>query len=178
MSLFFQYHGSTRGSGFLYDRTRRNGDEGRRNHGPQLELVDMNRFQTLVAPQHQFFCRHFCVLKTFPIPAYYDYRLSTEANYAQCPTIPPVFVGQFGSIRSCLDYKYHAHYNKERQLFHDYLVRGFLAASVDSPDTSPEEQWLVFTAGAMGAGKSRCVRWLQTYNLFPCRNVVKVVGPS
>ncbi len=133
--------------------------------------------RTLVTPRRTFcdriLFRCFCDLQAISLPKKFDFTRSTEENYAQGTQIPPSFVGQFGSIRSLLDYSYHSYYVPERQIFHDFLVRDFLASSASSTSTE-EPQWLVFTAGAMGAGKSRCVRWLQTHRIFPRQNVVKV----
>jgi len=38
----------------------------------------------------------------------------------------------------------------------------------------PEQPWIVFTAGAMGAGKSHAMRWMAEQGLFPLASFVQV----
>lgn len=93
------------------------------------------------------------------------------------------FYGQFAHIRATLDYSYHSNYTFERQLLQDaseypkctcflstrvcvnlllclvfVVVNEFLHDAVFTDKngnecTTPTEPWIVFTAGAMGAGK-------------------------
>lgn len=67
------------------------------------------------------------------------------------------FYGQFAHIRATLDYTYHCNYTHERQRFQDSIVREYLEEAVIKDRngevcTTPTEPWIVFTAGAMGAG--------------------------
>lgn len=67
------------------------------------------------------------------------------------------FYGQFAHIRATLDYSYHCNYTHERQRFQDSIIREYLEAAVIEDRngevcTTPTEPWIVFTAGAMGAG--------------------------
>lgn len=85
------------------------------------------------------------------------YTISTEQKYATSG--PPHFVGKFQRTRAVLDYTWHAHYEPSRQHVQDAIVDTFLSGGV-----RVEQPWIVYTAGAMGAGESRlrvrtsCVR--------------------
>eukprot|EP00601_Ochromonadales_sp_CCMP2298_P014206 CAMPEP_0173238680 /NCGR_PEP_ID=MMETSP1142-20121109/12780_1 /TAXON_ID=483371 /ORGANISM="non described non described, Strain CCMP2298" /LENGTH=343 /DNA_ID=CAMNT_0014169587 /DNA_START=63 /DNA_END=1091 /DNA_ORIENTATION=- len=112
----------------------------------------------------------------FLIPKNYDYTKSSEESYCD-PDAP--FVGKYKEIRSHLDYSYHSHYSVERQLFHDRLVDSFLKTVVRDKTQnmvceSPLENWIVFTAGAMGAGKGHTIQWLFQNDLFPFDAFVNV----
>lgn len=98
----------------------------------------------------------------------YDYSKSTAEVYRQflAPGAAPVFVGEFAESRSpaLIDYTWHVHYTPERQLLQDSIVRSILDECNAVPVTNP---WVVFTAGAMGAGKSHVVRFLVRERLLP-----------
>jgi hypothetical protein len=58
-------------------------------------------------------------------------------------------------------------------------VRHFLNTIVRDASTNlycerPVHPWVVFTAGAMGAGKSRAMHWLHARGLFPLPSFVQV----
>lgn len=113
-------------------------------------------------------------MSIFTIPENYDYTKSTEANYADEDA---EFNGEFQYLRQMLDYSYHSHYCAERQLFHDGLVQQFHDAIIfDGDDVCdrPLNNWIVFTAGAMGAGKSHTLNWLFDHDLFPLWSFVRV----
>jgi hypothetical protein len=130
----------------------------------------------------------------FAVPGDYDYARSTEENYAAGDAAAGAFVGSFADHRRTLDYAYHRHYLPARQLLQDAVVRYFLPAaapsqeSVGASQAAPQAaqaaakaagpQWLVVTAGAMGAGKSHCVRWLQRRGFFPKSSLVTVPALS
>lgn len=110
------------------------------------------------------------------IPASYDYSKSSEKNYGSANAN---FVGKFGDIRNQLDYTYHMHYSEERQLLHDKLIDSFLRTIVHDKETNidcevPLENWIVFTAGPMGAGKGHTMQWLNHHGLFPFDAFVNV----
>jgi predicted kinase len=89
------------------------------------------------------------------------------------------FYGQFAHIRETLDYSYHGNYTYERQRFQDAVVNEFLNGAVITDKngevcTTPTEPWIVFTAGAMGAGKSYTMRTLVDRGLFPLLAFVRV----
>ena len=112
----------------------------------------------------------------FQAPSWYDYTRSTEENYR---SDEPVFVGKYGNQRKVLDYSYHSHYRPERQLLHDQLIDHFHATRVHDRKQNafceaPLQNWIVFTAGAMGAGKSHTMTYLHHHNLFPLEAFVKV----
>ena len=69
------------------------------------------------------------------------------------------YYGKFSHIRKTLDYTYHANYTFERQKLQDAIISDMLdEVIIEDVDgkmgTVPTEPWIVFTAGAMGAGKS------------------------
>lgn len=106
----------------------------------------------------------------------YDYSQSTETNH-HVPNSK--FVGKYQKERSLLDYSYHKTYSEERQLFQDTLIEKFLKTLVydekhDWYCESPLENWIVFTAGVMGAGKGRTMNWLAKEKLFPREAFVNV----
>ena len=124
----------------------------------------------------------------------YDYSKSTEENYMTDRDVDEntgqigsngsaedgnVFVGKYASQRSKLDYSYHKHYIPERQLFHDQLIDGFDKTVVTDSITGrkcevPLDNWIVFTAGPMGAGKSRVLSYLYSKGYFPLESFVRV----
>jgi hypothetical protein len=105
-----------------------------------------------------------------------DFSKSTEDNFA---TESSEFVGKFASQRSSLDYTYHQHYVPERQLFHDKIINKFSNTIIHDAVTGktcniPTDNWIVFMAGAMGAGKSRSLRFLSQHGFFPLESFVRV----
>lgn len=80
------------------------------------------------------------------------------------------FVGRFSRIRARLDYSYHSVYSAERQLLQDDIILAFL--SKGRPST--EEPWAIFTAGAMGVGKTWCMSQLQRKGLLSLDDFVYV----
>lgn len=110
----------------------------------------------------------------------YDFSKSTEDNHSlEDDDIPEQlkFIGKYGGVRKQLDYSYHKHYSFERQQMHDELIDRFLETIIHDGDLvcdTPFQNWLVFTAGCMGAGKGRTIAWLSSQNLFPFDAFVKV----
>ena len=112
----------------------------------------------------------------FAIPETYDFEKSSEANYAS-PDTP--FVGKFKHFRAQLDYSYHKRYCVERQLLQDLLIDRFLKTRMVDHQQNvvcevPLENWIVFTAGPMGAGKGHTMQWLHQSGLFPMDAFVNV----
>ena len=112
----------------------------------------------------------------FQSPKPYDYSKTTENNFQ---TDEIEFVGEFASQRAALDYSYHKHYIPERQLFHDVVMKGFYRTVVMDARTGqlcdiPTDNWIVFTAGPMGAGKSRVLAYLYNKGYFPLQSFVRV----
>ena len=125
------------------------------------------------------------------IPDSFDYLRSTEDNYGFSATggsraepqqqeqEQPQFVGKYKEQRAVLDYDFHRFYTTERQLFHDRMIDLFHNTRVEDTDNDlvcdrPLENWIVFTAGPMGAGKGHTMQWLQRAGLFPLAAFVKV----
>jgi hypothetical protein len=76
---------------------------------------------------------------------------STEENHRSGKA---EFYGAYSHIRKTLDYSYHSHYTRERQVFQDAIITEMLSAAILTDKdgnlcTTPTEPWLVFTAGAM-----------------------------
>ena len=84
----------------------------------------------------------------------YDWEKSTERNYMVDENVS---CGKYGYIRAQLDYTYHSNYSKSRQVFHDSIIDRLLLGTriVDRNGKTcvkSTQPWIVFTAGAMGAG--------------------------
>ena len=114
-----------------------------------------------------------------PSTATYDFSKSTEENFAIRDREEPVFVGKYAKERESLDYNYHKHYNSERQLLQDTLMDRFHDTVVHDTENNttcdtPLENWMVFTAGTMGAGKGHTIHWLASQGLFPLSAFVRV----
>lgn len=109
----------------------------------------------------------------------YDWNISTEENYRSGKQD---FCGAFREMRKRLDYQFHAHYTCERQRFQDSIIMSILEADARDKVTGQycsvaPNPWVVFTAGAMGAGKSFTIRRLHARGLFPLESFV-VVDPD
>ncbi len=128
----------------------------------------------------------------------------TDVLYSSPLGTERIFTGPYASTRAGLDYSYHANYLPERQAIQDAIISRFLSggaristssvsssadvtsekedAQVSSSSEAPitqrsEGPWLVYTAGAMGAGKSHTLRYLSRENLFPLDRFI-VVDPD
>ncbi|CBJ29745.1 conserved unknown protein [Ectocarpus siliculosus] len=102
----------------------------------------------------------------------YDFSRSTEANYeVKVEVENGTFAERFGEARSLLDYSYHSHYTLERQHVQDDILQEALRTKTPG---SLENPWAVFTAGAMGAGKSHVMGVLGERGLFPMDAFVQV----
>jgi len=103
--------------------------------------------------------------------------LSTEDNYQSSRM---AVYGPYAHLRETLDYTYHKNYKRERQMLQDAIIHEILTKVqvVDSNSgevcTTPTEPFLVFTAGAMGAGKSYTLKKLQEKGRFPLSAFVTV----
>jgi len=90
------------------------------------------------------------------------------------------FHGKYASLRSKLDYTYHSNYSMKRQALQDDIIDSILNSTWIMDDSTgnicetPTRPWIVFTAGAMGAGKSWSVRQLAQRGLFPLSSFVTV----
>ena len=84
----------------------------------------------------------------------YNLSKSTAENYG---TSEMAFMGPYARIREGLDYQYHTNYTPERQETQDRIIATSLSTQVIDTETEkvssrPRRPWIVFTAGAMGAG--------------------------
>lgn len=110
----------------------------------------------------------------------FDYTMTTEENYQEAGSC---FYGPYAHLRKALDYSYHKNYTRERQMLQDSIINETLnkAQLIDSKSgevcTTPTEPFLVFTAGAMGVGKSHTLRTLNQNGNFPLAAFV-VVDPD
>ena len=138
-----------------------------------LSMEDHKEHHMNGSHQHE---NHYLHPVPFNIPTTYDYSKSSEENYQQANA---PFVGKYQSQRSQLDYTFHMRYSEERQLLHDKLIDKFHRTKVldrkhNLVCESPLENWIVFTAGPMGAGKGHTIQWLARQNLFPIDAFVNV----
>lgn len=90
----------------------------------------------------------------------------------------------FQQVRESLDYDYHHYYSIGRQQYQNEIMGNIMSGdqslSFLQHETScavPKQQWLVFTAGPMGSGKSHTLRWLERKGYFPLSSFV-VVDPD
>jgi hypothetical protein len=104
-------------------------------------------------------------------------------------------VGPFANLRAQLDYSYHKRYSEERELIQDQILWRFLNQTTETETETPKadadpqsssisssnsnnnrttDTWVVFTAGAMGAGKTHTLKLLDQQGLFPLRSFVTV----
>ncbi|CAK9076869.1 unnamed protein product [Durusdinium trenchii] len=98
----------------------------------------------------------------FPV-AGYNWEICTQQNYAQKDS--QVAEGPLAAARRLVDASYHGHYTLERQRFQDTLVRRLV--ELNGHGAPLREPRLVFTAGAMGVGKSHVIRWLAEKGILP-----------
>lgn len=126
----------------------------------------------------------------------YDYSQTTEDTYAIVNPITEnwkgvdevgadesikqkLFVGKYADDRAGLDYSYHKFYNQDRQVLQDSMIDLFHDTVVHDTENNttcevPSENWMVFTAGCMGAGKGHTIHWLASQGLFPLNAFVRV----
>lgn len=83
----------------------------------------------------------------------------------------PLHNGPYYRSREVLDYTWHVHYPVERQLLQDEIIHDVLSTGRGCTCARP---WIVFTAGAMGCGKSYAMRNLYHRRLFPLDRFVLV----
>jgi predicted kinase len=106
----------------------------------------------------------------------FSVSLSTELNYKADKL---EFFGPFSHIRETLDYDHHVPYTHERQTLQDAIISHMLGTAVIKDKngdvcTKPTEPWIVFTAGAMGAGKTHTKKALEDKGRFPLSAFVTV----
>jgi len=104
------------------------------------------------------------------VPVNFDYSLSTRDNYLD-PEAP--HVGRYSSIRASLDEAYHGQYCRARQVLQDELISD-VNRRIKGGQASP---WIIFTAGAMGAGKSHVFSWMAERGVVPMQEV-QIIDPD
>ena len=103
---------------------------------------------------------------------------STEELYSAASSTPGC-VGAYARYRETLDYGWHGRYTPSRQSVQDGIIAGYLGEGSSSGGSSSStatssRPWLVYTAGAMGAGKSHTMRRLATWGAFPLQRFLCV----
>ena len=79
------------------------------------------------------------------------------------------FHGIYRHQRERMDYSYHVNYVRSRQLLQDEIVSYWRSEGIRS-----DRPWVIFTAGAMGAGKSHTVGLLEQFGCCTLAGMVKV----
>jgi len=72
--------------------------------------------------------------------------------------------------RSRIDYNFHSNFMSTRQELHDTIVDYTLGACTKTY----HDPWIVFTAGAMGSGKTSTMKRLSHLDYFPINNFVRI----
>ncbi|EOD31723.1 hypothetical protein EMIHUDRAFT_112677 [Emiliania huxleyi CCMP1516] len=110
--------------------------------------------------------------------AHAAFALSTDFDYTACTcdayrdaSAGACQRGKYAKIRESLDHAYHGVYTAERQALQDRLAPP-IDASRTRPALPQAHPWLLYTAGAMGAGKSHTVRWMWEAGHFPLEAIV------
>jgi predicted kinase len=96
-------------------------------------------------------------------------------NYTNCTS-------KYAQIRASLDYEYHSHYNPSRQKVQDAIIDHLLnrttiqCSATGRSCSKPHDgnNFIVFTAGVFGAGKTHTVRLLSERGRFPLAGFVSV----
>jgi len=148
-----------------------------RNGGPSRvrkmgcpSLVSFEQSISRMSKQTWELCGGVC----FQVPNQYNYSGSTVDNYGRRDVsyddeLYPK--GTFSTVKD-LDYGYHAHYSAVRSTWQMYWIRKVLdrAPAV----SSTRRPWIIFTSGAMGAGKGYVMKWMSDQGYFGLENVVHV----
>lgn len=90
----------------------------------------------------------------------FDFDKATEDVYAM-----KHFSGPNRDIRPLLDYTYHKKYTEERVMLQDRLIQEQCAHGSKQEDLLLP--WVIFTAGAMGAGKGFVIEWMNKNGCLP-----------
>ena len=118
--------------------------------------------------------------RKFLLPPKYSLDESTEQNYSQPLSSgdngTSDFTQPFGTVRRSLDYNYHCHYTHDRQLVQDDILFRLYGDSLSSSEvaSTKQDQWIIFTAGPMGAGKSYTLQRLSETGKLSLENFVLI----
>lgn len=102
------------------------------------------------------------------LPANYNWDICTQQNYAASEAV--IIPGKLEGARKLVDSSYHGYYTPERQRFQDDLVTDL----VENNGRSQQAPVLLFTAGAMGVGKTFVLHWLRDKGILPVSDFVKI----
>ncbi|KAJ8614254.1 hypothetical protein CTAYLR_001107 [Chrysophaeum taylorii] len=110
----------------------------------------------------------------FRVESDYDYSLPTCVAYASSRRRDEERQEVEGSSiyaaqRKLVDYEYHPLYVERRRSWQDEVIRRVAVRS--DAQSSP---WLVYTCGAMGAGKGYALHWLSEHGYFPLEDIVHI----
>lgn len=118
----------------------------------------------------------------FNITTFENAKAQSTEQYYQIDTSD--FHGPYANVRSTLDYSYHSNYHPSRQILQDHIIEHYLNDIVVTGgnsgthcSTKAHSPWIVFTAGAMGSGKTHTLRYLHEHQYFPLESFV-VVDPD
>ena len=119
----------------------------------------------------------------------YDFSRSTAENYARGKEeeiVSPIYRFQlrsrFSGARARLDYTYHPTFCAARVAVQDGIVASALGRRMPATEnvrlkaalSVPKRPWLIFTAGAMGAGKSHVMRWMDSRRLIRLCDFIRI----
>ena len=110
-----------------------------------------------------------------------DVSISSADNHRPGAHETPAWIGPYAAVRSALDVAHHGFYSHERQRLQDGLVQRHAERSTarqQHPLTRQQWPWIIFSAGAMGAGKSHCIRWLYSRGYLPILNHAVPIDPD
>jgi predicted ABC-type ATPase len=94
----------------------------------------------------------------------FDWNKSTRDNYQAKEGSEGYgeYTEPYAAVRATLDHDYHGRYTLARQKEQDELIRAVLEQG-----GAEDHPWVVFTAGAMGAGKTHVMDWLCERGVLP-----------
>eukprot|EP00992_Anisonema_acinus_P005541 TRINITY_DN18345_c0_g1_i1.p1 TRINITY_DN18345_c0_g1~~TRINITY_DN18345_c0_g1_i1.p1 ORF type:complete len:441 (+),score=71.15 TRINITY_DN18345_c0_g1_i1:62-1384(+) len=124
------------------------------------------RAKAVMKSRVTFRCQRLRSGTDWEVPANYDFNEATNENYSQHGK--DVY-GPFAAIRARLDFSYHGNYTRERQAYQDGLIQDVVGAGI-----AKLAPWIIFTAGAMGTGKSFTIHWMSDAGYFPLSDLVQI----
>lgn len=105
----------------------------------------------------------------------YDWEVPTQEAYYDGSSQD--FVGKFDEARRQLDYSYHRHPARKRQLLQDSILNQVVQhheSTVLNEGNNHRRPWLVLSAGPMGVGKSYVLSKLHSAGYFPLDRFLKI----
>eukprot|EP00928_Gymnodinium_smaydae_P017109 TRINITY_DN16520_c0_g7_i1.p1 TRINITY_DN16520_c0_g7~~TRINITY_DN16520_c0_g7_i1.p1 ORF type:complete len:499 (+),score=49.04 TRINITY_DN16520_c0_g7_i1:37-1497(+) len=116
------------------------------------------------------------------IDIYFDWTQPTTEAYRipgkeSCSASSSATTHRFAQARSKLDYSYHPRLYVARQILQDAILSRLQSCDSAEVGSSQRKPWIVFTAGAMGVGKSYAMLTLSRDKLFPLEDFV-IVDPD